>query len=290
MEINPVAPKSIISKPLALVIIGLLIGASLGLGTGYALIFPDMVNKREEAIEEQVIELENRIDSVLVLIDDVGGAIGNVSGELSDIGKLTDEQVSQGQKITKLESDTRRLQNNLDQVENDLDDLLNDFDDIMGEWEDTSDEFEDLRTSFNTINSEMNSMRQEVEKINAKEMLKTELANPGQTIVEKIGNRMYNTLIDNDKDFEDWVDVFGETPAKSLLRSEIDSDLGTMVWHTDEISKIGGQNYQIKLVSYFPFEFSPASVQIPKMKLTLTGTVNVATESIEITVNSAEIL
>ena len=55
MEINPVAPKSIISKPLALVIIGLLIGASLGLGTGYALIFPDMVNKREEAIEEQVI-------------------------------------------------------------------------------------------------------------------------------------------------------------------------------------------------------------------------------------------
>jgi prefoldin subunit 5 len=290
MEINPVAPKSIISKPLALVIIGLLIGASLGLGTGYALIFPDMVNKREQAIEEQVAELEDRIDSVLVLIDDIGGAIGNFSGELSDIAILSDEQVSQGQKITKLESDTRRLQNNIDRLENDLDDLLQDFDDIMGVWEDTSDEFEDLRTSFNTINSEMDSMRQEVEKINAKEMLKAELANPGQTIVEKIGNRMYNTLIDNDKDFEDWVEVFGETPAKSLLRSQIDSDLGTLVWHTEEVSKIGGQNYQIKLVSYFPFEFSPASVQIPKMKLTITGTVNVATESIEITVNSAEIL
>ena len=43
-----------VSKPLALVVIGLIIGVSLGLGSGYAVFYPDMVKQRNKTVEERV--------------------------------------------------------------------------------------------------------------------------------------------------------------------------------------------------------------------------------------------
>ncbi|MFW9835693.1 MAG: hypothetical protein ACFFEK_16945, partial [Candidatus Thorarchaeota archaeon] len=50
-----------VSKPLALVIIGLIIGISLSLGSGYAVFYPDMVNQRNKSVEERITDIEDEI-------------------------------------------------------------------------------------------------------------------------------------------------------------------------------------------------------------------------------------
>ena len=49
-----------ISKPLSLVVIGLIIGVSLGLGSGYAVFYPDMIDQRSKTFEERIADIEKK--------------------------------------------------------------------------------------------------------------------------------------------------------------------------------------------------------------------------------------
>ncbi|MBE0633248.1 hypothetical protein IH574_01645, partial [Candidatus Bathyarchaeota archaeon] len=65
-----------VSKPLALVVIGILIGLSLGLGSGYAVFYPDMVNQRSKTVEERVADIEGNVSAMDSKITGINQSIG----------------------------------------------------------------------------------------------------------------------------------------------------------------------------------------------------------------------
>jgi len=56
----------LVSKPLALIVIGLILSASLGLGSGYAVFYPEMVEQSNSELEDRITDLRDSIDKVTV--------------------------------------------------------------------------------------------------------------------------------------------------------------------------------------------------------------------------------
>jgi len=63
------------------------------------------------------------------------------------------------------------------------------------------------------------------------------------------------------------------------------------VWHKVSTQNLGSIEYLVKVETFFEFEFSPASVSIPRMRMQMRGTVNVDVgEFRQVQVDAAEIL
>jgi hypothetical protein len=121
-------------------------------------------------------------------------------------------------------------------------------------------------------------------------MLKSHLANPNTIVVTDMTDELFEALL-GDPEFKDWVTSFGEVPAKSLLKQEIVRMTGSLVWSKVSIQNLGSIEYLVKVETFFEFEFSPASVSIPRMRIQMRGTVNVDIEEFrQVQVDAAEIL
>ena len=85
-----------ISKPLLLVLIGLIIGASLGLGSGYAVFYPSMIKERTQTLEERVGGIEDNVNLIGVQLDEMNTSMSVIGNTLDSILALSDviDQIS----------------------------------------------------------------------------------------------------------------------------------------------------------------------------------------------------
>ena len=82
-------------------------------------------------------------------------------------------------------------------------------------------------------------------------------------------------MIQDNEDFVDWVGIYSETTAKLLLRQEVDDLIGSLVWNPSENTEVGTDTYQVKLDTYFNFEFTLADISVSKMHLEVKATINI---------------
>jgi prefoldin subunit 5 len=66
------------SKPIALVVIGLILGASLGLGSGYAVFSSEMVEQSNSELGDRITDLEDSIDEITVQVEDMDERLGSI--------------------------------------------------------------------------------------------------------------------------------------------------------------------------------------------------------------------
>ncbi|MFH1180738.1 MAG: hypothetical protein V1710_10275 [Candidatus Bathyarchaeota archaeon] len=269
-----------VSKPLALVVIGIIIGLSLGLGSGYAVFYPDMVNQRSKTIEERVADIEGNVSAMDSKITGINQSIGLITDSLDGILALTDVINQVSSRVSALENGQITLNNELKSLENELAQLETDFIAIESSWSDVTTDFADLETAYRAVNNELTSIQSLVKKNDGIRILTTYMANPPVTFEQKISVEVYNVLTQKELNFKNWVTLYGENTAKILLQQEINTIAGGLVWNPVENTPVGGSSYQIKLGTYFTMEFKPAGVTVNNMHLEVRATVNIDTGAV----------
>lgn len=278
------------SKPLALVIIGIVLGASLGLGSGYAVIYPQMVKEQNKTFEEKLNDVESKIQSVSAELEELNQTFQDVHENFLTVKSLTEAINSLNSKIIAMDNSITGTNIELDGVEDDVSALRARLDAFEEERSEIVDGFDELESQFNAFNSKLQTLENRIDSRESIDRFRRLLANPDESLLDKITEKMYSTLNSN-KDFSDWSTSIGTAPAKSLLKQETYKLTGTFVWNSLASNRVGEKEYQVITETYFPFNFSPASISIPKIRMQIRGNVNIATGKItNIQVEAVEIV
>jgi len=284
-----------VSKPLLLVLIGLIIGASLGLGSGYAVFYPNMVNEKSRTIEGRVVDVEDSVDEIGVRLNSMDHLISDMGDILEGMLDLTDIIDGVSDRVTALEtgqvivnselddlggtlnSELDAIESSLNSELDDLGDTLNqlneDFVSLNDEWDEVVNDFADLETTYDATNNELEAIQGLVREKDGVRLFTSYMANPSDGFNQEISDALYGQLITENEDFGDWVAIFGENTAKILLNQEVDAMMGGLVWNPTMNIEEGSDSYQVKLETYFRFEFSAASITINKMHLEISAAV-----------------
>ncbi len=280
-----------ISKPLLLVLIGLIIGASLGLGSGYAVFYPNMVNERSRTIEEQVADVEDSVDGLGVRLDSMNQSMVVIGDSLDGILALTEIIDGISERVTAIENGQVTLNSELDDVE---DTLSGDLDDVVGtlnqlnedfvvltdNWDEVVNDFADFETAYYAANNELETIQDLVRENDGIRIYTSYMANPSSGFKQDISDAIYAQLILENQDFGDYVALVGETTTKIFLSQEVDSMMGGLVWNPTDNTEVGSESYQVKLETYFRFQLAKADITVDKMRLEVRATVNIDTEAI----------
>jgi prefoldin subunit 5 len=291
----------LVSKPLAFVIIGLIIGASLGLGSGYAVFYPEMVEQSNRDIEGRMTALEGNIEGITAQIGEMNESLGSIQDSLQSIVTLSQAINNLNTRLGQTEQELDHVNGTIDSIRISLEDSIEDleddvdtvnqrYDDLREEWDDTTQELDDVQSTLDSLSDKLLELEEKMEMEEALEMLKSHLANPDTVVVTDMTDELFEALL-GDSEFKDWVTSFGEVPAKNLLKQEILRMTGSMAWYKVSTQNLGSTEYLVKVETFFEFEFSPASVSIPRMRMQMRGTVNVDVEEFrQVQVDAVEIL
>jgi hypothetical protein len=269
-----------VSKPLLLVLIGLIIGASLGLGSGYAVFYPSMVREQSRTIEDRVSDIEGNVTLIGERLDDMDTNMDVVSESLDGILALSEVIQQVSDRVSALENGQVTLNTELDDVEDSLDAMNQEFVDLLDAWEETQSSFDDLETAYYAANNELEAVQVMVRENDGIRIFASYMANPSDGFKDDITDEIYQLLILGNEDFADWVGIYSETTAKLLLRREVDDLMGSLVWNPSENTEVGTDTYQVKLETYFNFEFTPADITVSKMHIEVRATINIDTSNI----------
>jgi len=279
------------SKPLALVLIGLVLGASLGLGAGYAVFYPQMVRDSNKSIEERLQEMEDGLDQMNAQMTRLNQSIGEVQGSLGSIMGLTESmttlgtriqalEASLGQmngKITGLEGRVNTLTGDYSDLEADLGDLQDDMEALQEDWAQALAGFGSVQEQFQAVDAKVVDVQEKVSQSVAYERFRAWMGNPSQANVASLTDVVHGVLMAENAAYSAWAKAYGENTAKILLNSVLDGKMGRMVWNRVSAAKVSGGVYQVRLETYTNLEFPAASVTVPKLKLEAKANVNAVT-------------
>ena len=272
-----------ISKPLALIVIGLILGASLGLGSGYAVFYPEMVEQSNKDLEDRITGLEDSLDEATAQVEDMNESLGSMQDSLQSIVTVSQAINSLNTRIGQTEQDVKEVNGTIYSTRVGLEESID-------ELEDTLEELDEVSSTLGSLNDRLQELDEKLEKQEALEALKRHLANPDADTVSAMTDKLFEALLGDSK-FNEWITSFGEVPSKSLLKQEIVRMTGGLVWYKVSTQSIGSLEYLVKVETFFEFEFSPASVSIPRMRMQMRGTVNVGLEEFsQVHVDAVEIL
>jgi len=269
-----------VSKPLALVVIGLIIGVSLGLGSGYAVFYPDMVNERNKTVEERIVDVEDNLVELDTRLVSVNESISSIDENLEGILALTDIVDEISSRLSALESGQVTLNTELNNLEDEMGQLESNFATIEDSWDMVQQSFSDLEAAYSAVNNELEDIQVLVRENDGVRILTAYMANPSVSFEQNIALKVFDLLEEEEQDFEDWILLYGENTAKILLGQEIDTMVGGLVWNPSQNTAIGGNNYQVKLETYCTLEFSPAKVTVNNLHMEIRATVNIESGAI----------
>jgi len=272
------------SKPLALVIIGLVLGASLGLGSGYAIFYPQMVRDSNQSIEDRVTEVEDSLAEMDAQLAHLNQSLGVVQDNLGTLIMLSDAMAGMGTRIAAMEI-------SLSQVQGKLTGLEQDMVTVDEDWVQMVADFNQVKTSFLDVNTQLSSAQDRLSQVVALDRMYAYVANPGQTNVVALTAQIHAALVAQNAAYDAWVKTFGETTAKNLLATMVDGKVGEIVWNKASVSKVATGIYQVRLEAYTGLEFTAASVTVNKMRLEARANVNTVTgEVTQFSFTAVEIL
>ncbi len=269
-----------ISKPLFLVLIGLIIGASLGLGSGYAIFYPNMVNQRSLTIEDRVGDVESNMTLISQQLNSMNSSMVAIGESLEGILALSEVIQQVSERVSDLENGQVTLNSEIDDIEGTLNSINEEFVTLTDAWDSTRNSFDDLETAYYAANNELEAVQELVRENDGVRLFTAYMANPSSGFKDEIRDELYDYLILNNAEFGDWVAIYSENTAKLLLRQEVDNLIGELVWNPSDNTEVGSDSYQVKLETFFNFEFTPASITISKMHIEVRSTVNIETGAI----------
>ena len=268
------------SKPLALVVIGLLIGVSLGLGSGYAIFYPEMVRQRDQSNVESLSILEKDFAAINGELEAIDENINLTNDRLDDLEEIENVFSELADRVSVLESGQITLNNEFNYLEGELSLLSTDFNEIDSSWKEMLQSVSSLRNEYSSLDNELENLQNQIKETYGVQLLTAYMADPSSTFEQRIALEIFNILMEQKPSFKEWVIAYGENTAKILLQQEINNKAGSLVWNHVGVVKNTENLYQVKLETYFTLEFSPADVTVNNMHLEIEGTVNINTKSV----------
>ncbi len=269
-----------LSKPLLLMIIGLIIGASLGLGSGYAVFYPNMVKQRNKSLDERVSSISANITHLGKILDNYNQSMITVGESLEEILTLADVVQQLSTRVTAVESGQVTLNTELDDLEETLSHLDTQFTDLGDSWESTKTSFQDLETAYYATNSELNDIQILIHENDGIRIFTRYMANPSEGFKQTISDELYEVLILSNSNFVEWVEPYTEDVAKVVLKQELESLIGSLVWNPTENIVVGEDSHQVNLETFFVFNFNPAGFTVKHIHLEVESVINVETGEI----------
>lgn len=267
------------SKPVSLVIIGLIGGFILGVGGGYLTIYPSMVKTQTDELNLRVTVLESSFEA----ITDMTNRLDNLESSAANIPSLES-------KISLIEDSTNDLSLSVDSIEDELFEVKTLFSNLQelvefGDLSNFSDQLDSIEATLSSIDSELDVMGIRLDESESYGLLKRTLAKPGKDITNEITDELFDQLESSEYKFVQWISVVGETHAKDTLRDIMNLKIPSLVWNDYDIDLTSSNTYSTYAVTYFPITFDTeipilGEITVTRVQLIMKGTVDIATEMV----------
>ena len=264
---------SSLNKPLALVVIGLLVGASLGLGSGYAVFYPEMVRQKSKSLEDRVSSLEANVSSIYGALEAVNQSMASVESSLEELGGLVDTVEALGGRVSTLENGQITLGNQLAEVESLMEAVQEGFTGLQDQWGGVADSFQEVEQAYQEALEELLRLHALIKQGEAVELVRGALAKPPNDLKLELVDLLYG-FMEEDPDFDQWVSLYGENTAKILLKQEVDSLDGALVWNPVGNTTMEGEGIRVRVETWFQIEFTPAQVSLRGLHLVVEALAN----------------
>ena len=265
------------SKPLLLVIIGLILGASLGLGSGYAIFYPLLVRQNNQSVEDRVREVEDGLATMNAQMANLNSSIADIKGSLGTILILSQTVNALGTRLAALEISMSQVNGRIAGLDEDMGTLEEDFAALQADWVEALGGFSDVKSEFQAVNTRIDDAQDKVSQTLAGGRLSAYLAYLPQANVAVLTDALHAVLMAENAVYSAWARAYGEATAKILLTPVLDGKMGKMVWNRVAVTKVSGNVYQVRLETYTGLEFAAAGVTVPKIRLEARANVNVVT-------------
>lgn len=289
-------------KPAALVLIGVIVGASLGTGAVYFIIFSNMVKPQMEELSQRISEVEGSITTLadrqalerdrlsraeeliarareesISSMDDLTDRIASIESSIIGLDVLSQSISKVEGSITSIESDINEIYIQLSSLQ---ESLYNGFSsDIANLQEDIA----TLETNVTELVSEVDEMVMDLKEDLAYELLKKALAEPGGYVTSRITDELFEELQSSNDKFLQWIISAGSENVKNSLWIVVDSKVPTLTWHDQNIKKITINRYRTYVITYFSITLdtglpSIGEIKVSRVSLIISGMVNVSTK------------
>lgn len=285
-----------ILKPIAFILVGILVGASVGVGAAYLYILPNAVKPQMEELSQRLSEVESSISILADIQSRVGDQLSRAEESVKSINPLAnrvstiEESISSldnlSQSILMVENSIISIESEINEINNQLISLQESLNNIYySDIASLQDELASLESNMTKLVSQVDKIVIRLEKDLAYNLLKKALAEQDGYIATRIKDELFDELKSSSTEFVQWINLAGSEHVKSVLESVIDSQLPTFVWHDHYISKIKTDKYMTYVVTYFPITIDTGSPSIgeitnPRVGLIIVGIVNVAKERV----------
>jgi len=279
------------SKPLLLVVIGLILGASLGLGSGYAIFYPQLIRESNQSIEDRIRGVEESLAAMDAQIGELDTSIGEITGSLGTVLLLSQSVNTLGGRITALEGSMSQVSGRVAALEAsvgqanersagleaDMASIVESFAAFQADWSEALDDIRVVEEEFQAVNLRVADVQDRVSQSLAVTRLTAYLANPAQANVAVLTDALHSVLMAENAVYSAWAKAYGEATAKILLTPVVDGMMGRMVWNRVSVTLVSVNVYQVRLETYTGLEFTAAGVTVPKIRLEARANVNVVT-------------
>ncbi len=290
-------------KLIAFIFIGIIIGASIGVGAVYLFILPNVVKPRMEELSQRLSDVESSISTLAEVQARAVDSLSRVEDSVKSISPLTNRVSSIEESINKLDILSRRIsvvENSTISIEYEFD-IISDqllslqesldyiyYSDIVGLQEDIASLEYNLTKLVSEVDKKVRGLVSDVDEIVmtleegfAYKLLKKALAEQDGDAATLITDEIFDDLESSSIVFVQWINLVGSENVKNVLGSYIDTQFPTFIWYDQYISKVNTHKYMTYVVTYFPIIIdtglpSIGKITIPRVSLIIVGTVNVA--------------
>ena len=287
----------------AYILIGIIIGASIGAGAIYLYILPNVVKPQMEILSQRLSEVESsigvlsdiqdrsvdrlsRVEDSIKSISPLSNRVSTIEESISRLNNLSESISIVENSTISIESDINEINNQLFSLQESLDNMY--YSDIVGLQEEINFLEYNITKLVSEVDEKVVKLVSEVDKIVIKlekdlayKLLKKAVAEEEGDIATQITNEIYDELESTSNEFVQWINLIGSENVKNVLGSVIDSQLPMFIWHDQYISEINTNKYMTYIITYFPITVdtglpSIGEITIPRVHLIIVGKVNVA--------------
>lgn len=287
----------------AYILIGIIIGASIGAGAIYLYILPNVVKPQMEILSQRLSDVEgsidiladiqaqsvdrlSRVEDSIKSINPLANRVSNIEESISRLNNLSESISIVENSTISIESDINEINNQLFSLQESLDNMY--YSDIVGLQEGIDFLEYNITKLVSEVDEKVVKLVSEVDKIVIKlekdlafKLLKKAVAEEEGDIATQITDEIYDELESTSDEFVQWINLIGSENVKDVLGSVIDSQLPMFIWHDQYISEINTNKYMTYIMTYFPITVdtglpSIGEITIPRVRLIIVGKVNVA--------------
>jgi len=290
-------------KLIAFIFVGIIIGASMGVGAVYLFILPNVVKPQVEELSQRLSDVESSMSTLADVQARALDSLSRVEDSIKSISPLANRVSSIEESINKLdilsrmisvvENSTISIEYEIDEISDQLSSLQESLDyiyysDIVGLQEDVASLEYNLTKLVSEVDKKVRGLVSDVDDIVitleegfAYKLLKKALAEQDGDVATLITDEIFDDLKSSSTVFVQWINLVGSENVKNVLESYIDTQFPTFIWYDQYISKVNTHKYMTYVLTYFPIIIdtglpSIGEITIPRVSLIIVGTVNVA--------------